>query len=340
MFFYSRMTFMTYNSQSLRQENESYFNGQTIFLEFNRSVKGFIFFHCFSLLFLFMQFGLLIVLSNIMPKSYPHGIVIASFIISLSCYFALSQFLESKKLIQMEALLEKAVSSDQKPPQKEELFERFYQIKNLLYLFNYQINQFLFESNRPHFFTRILTLFYTRFLKGLKEVFYKAMAQCLVTIIQNDPTDLKAHSEFTGALLSQTDIYQFDKSKTAFFFTSMVRAYESPSMKKNLSLLYNLAIEELKILNALSPHDPWTHAKLADCYHELGLIESEIKEYEMLKELRPTDKEILLKLGELYFLSKRYAEGIKIHEELSKFDLSLAKGLMLRFKAHEELFKF
>lgn len=57
---------------------------------------------------------------------------------------------------------------------------------------------------------------------------------------------------------------------------------------------------------------------MAAIYHDLQLPDQEITEYEMLRLIVPDDKEILFKLGVLYFQQGKNAQGLRLYEELRR----------------------
>ena len=70
------------------------------------------------------------------------------------------------------------------------------------------------------------------------------------------------------------------------------------------------------------------HSKLAAIYHDLEKTEQEILEYETLLKLTVENKEVLLRLGSLYFKQGQCAQGLRIYEELKKEDPAKAEELI------------
>jgi tetratricopeptide (TPR) repeat protein len=89
-----------------------------------------------------------------------------------------------------------------------------------------------------------------------------------------------------------------------------------------------LAIEEFRILSHYAPNDPWVHEQLAVGFHDLGMPDEEVKEVETLLKLRPQDKEILFRLGMLYFKQNQNAKGLQVYEELKKANFKKAENLI------------
>jgi tetratricopeptide (TPR) repeat protein len=123
-----------------------------------------------------------------------------------------------------------------------------------------------------------------------------------------------------------------------------IQSFLSDKLFKKLNLNEKIndalqsAVEELKILDDLSPNDPWTHAQLATCFHKLSRFEDELLEYEILSNLRSKDKEILLRLGTLYFKLGKTAKALHTYEVLKKIDAKYADHLLTHYQS-TKLFK-
>lgn len=63
-------------------------------------------------------------------------------------------------------------------------------------------------------------------------------------------------------------------------------------------------------------------------YRDLGMPEEETLEIETLLKLRPQDKEILYRLGALYFSQGLNAKGLRTYEELKKANFRKAEDLI------------
>ncbi|HSX13445.1 MAG TPA: hypothetical protein VLE96_03385, partial [Chlamydiales bacterium] len=76
---------------------------------------------------------------------------------------------------------------------------------------------------------------------------------------------------------------------------------------------------------------PWVHEQMALGFKDLGLQAEETKEIEILQKLRPHDKEILYRLGTLYFAQGLNAKGLSIYEELKKTNFKKAEELIASY---------
>jgi len=144
-----------------------------------------------------------------------------------------------------------------------------------------------------------------------------------ITQIKATPTDLEVHVSLAHAYVSLAKIYMENKTSYKGFFKKNEEYYQ-----KKFELASNRAIEEFNILKEFAPNDPWIHAQLAQCYHLLKLFEEEAKEYEAMLELSSNDKEVMFRLGKIYFELGRNAEGLQVYEDLKSSGYKKADDLI------------
>ncbi|MDN3507361.1 MAG: hypothetical protein P0S94_00405, partial [Simkaniaceae bacterium] len=73
------------------------------------------------------------------------------------------------------------------------------------------------------------------------------------------------------------------------------------------------------------------HAQLASCYHELGMYDQEIYQYESILEAGQTDEEIVFRLGLLYFKQGYTAKGLQTYERLREIDKDRSEELLKHY---------
>lgn len=324
---------MGLNYQFSDTNNRTY--SSEIYYIFSKIVEGYLFFHLFSWAFITLLVGLTLVISNTSPRSITHGIIIASTIVVFFSYLTLKPFFEGKKYFQIEEMI-RSQHENFKNKGGTSLWQQVEFHQNLKDLIRYHLQETFIIDRKPTLTGQIKLSYFWKFYLYAADILGKNCLKTLITLIENTPTDLKAHTEYANAILSQINSLKIPLDWHPYFLTSLIHAEQKDSMKKKIEKLYCLAVEELKIIDGLSPRDPWTHAKLADCYHDLKMHDLEIQEVEFLRHLRPNDKEILFKLGELYFSQKKYSEGIKIYDLLKIQDKELAQKLMSSFRIHQE----
>jgi len=171
----------------------------------------------------------------------------------------------------------------------------------------------------------------------MKELLLLSSINETVALVKIMPTDLEAHANLASAYLTLSRIY-LDPKKTnpesPLLWISP--EYSSAPMQEKFHAASDRAIEELKILNDYAPQDPWIHAQLAQIYHDKDLAELEIKEYETLLKIRPSDKEVLFRLGVLYFEQGHNSQGLKVYEQLKESKEEMAEELI----GHYDSFQF
>ncbi|MCB1110543.1 MAG: hypothetical protein KDK64_06135 [Chlamydiia bacterium] len=148
-------------------------------------------------------------------------------------------------------------------------------------------------------------------IKKMKEVLYLVSISEHIQLIKNAPTNLEAHASLANAYVALSRLYQTQGSPQEKFKVAAEKA-----------------IQEFKIIDHYSPEDPWVHAQLASCYHDLKMYAEEIAEYETILKLCPDDKQILFRLGILCFQQGENARALQIYEKLKEMQFSRADELI------------
>ena len=152
----------------------------------------------------------------------------------------------------------------------------------------------------------------------MKEILLLVSITEHIQLIKETPTDLEAHASLANAYVALSKIYQGDSKE-------MHEKFQAASEK---------AIQEFKILDHYSPNDPWVQAQLATCYHDLKMFREEILYYENILKLCPEDKQIMFRLGVLYFQQGLNAKGLRTYEELKNMGFSRADELIDYYDAN------
>ena len=148
-------------------------------------------------------------------------------------------------------------------------------------------------------------------IKQMKEVLYLVSISEHIQLIKNVPTNLEAHASLANAYVALSRLYK-----------------AQGTAQEKFEVTAEKAIQEFKIIDHYSPEDPWVHAQLASCYHDLKMHKEEITEYETILELCPEDKQILFRLGILCFQRGENARGLQIYEKLKEMQFSRADELI------------
>ncbi len=128
--------------------------------------------------------------------------------------------------------------------------------------------------------------------------------------IKATPTDLEVHASLANSYVALSKIYKAAEDEELFQKSA------------------RLAIEEFCILSHYAQNDPWVHEQLALGYKDLEMPIEEMREVEILLKLRPQDKEILFRLGVLYFKQGLNAKGLQVYEELRLANFKKAEDLI------------
>lgn len=137
-----------------------------------------------------------------------------------------------------------------------------------------------------------------------------------LVLVKMEPIDLQVHAALANAYVTLSSIYLNPHAEGGDEERTIPHEMYRKELEKQFRLTAKRAIEEFKIINDVAPDDPWVHLQLAYSYHDLGMPEEEIQEYEALMALLSDDEEILFKLGQLYFQQGHNAKGLKIYETL------------------------
>lgn len=168
-----------------------------------------------------------------------------------------------------------------------------------------------------HVMRKVTHLCHKNDIKKMKEVLYLVSISEHIQLIKNAPTNLEAHASLANAYVALSRLYKAQGGNQDKFKTAAEKA-----------------IQEFKIMDHYSPNDPWVHAQLASCYHDLKLHKEEIGEYEIILQLCPEDKQILFRLGILCFQQGENARGLQIYEQLKEMQFTRADELIEFYDAN------
>lgn len=287
-------------------------------------VKQYVFFHLIMLVLLVSEAALLLFLLYIVPHSYFVAIALALFLVSLFSYFILLSYFETKRPEQYRTSKENFLSNVVTTSCD---IDDHFSIGRSCFRFSNELGQKLEASKQKgvqatyplKFFAEHL-FFYEKYT--LQELFILEGIYAYHNMIKASPTDLKGHTALANAYLLLANLYLQGIN------SSLARKKGREMSRQKQEKALKMAIEELKILDDYAPSDPWVHAHLASCYHNLNWKEEEVKEYEILKNLCPEDGQILGKLGKIYFELGWNAKAMRIYDKLKKIDEKEAKTLI------------
>ncbi len=161
-----------------------------------------------------------------------------------------------------------------------------------------------------HLIRKFSTLCHKKDLAKMKEILFLVTINEHMQLIKKTPTSLEAHASLANAYVALASLYREGGVKEKFHATSLK------------------AVQEYKIMNYYAPNDPWILAQLAACYHNLEMFTEEIQQFENILKLCPNDREIMLRLGILYFQQGENARGLQIYEDLINLNFTRADELI------------
>lgn len=170
----------------------------------------------------------------------------------------------------------------------------------------------------------------------IRETLLERSVQEHIELVKCEPTGMEAHTALANAYVMLSSLY-VDDEKTDDNFENdpwMLPKFRTPLMEIKFRQTAERAIEEFKIIGDYAPHDPWVHSQLAYSYRDLKMPKQEIKEYEMLLQLIPDDKDVMYKLGVLYFQQGREADGLQMYEKIKRTHPKKAESLIKYYGAN------
>lgn len=263
--------------------------------------------------------------------------------ISLSClfltifsYFIFLFYYQAKKPEQFVQLKDQFFSSAKKllGPSDGESNHRLSIAASLLkleaYLDDFEANLYpipSFLSSIKQLLERLSAHCHWRDVLRFKQILLHSAIEEHLQQIRATPTDLEVHASLANTYIALSKLFTEPKRP------SLQRAYRKRKdvFEENFHAAASLAMEELKILNHYAPNDPWVHEQLAAGYRDLRMPQEEIREVETLLRLRPHDRDLLLRLGLLYFEQGSNAKGLKVYEELKEANYKKAQDLLMAY---------
>lgn len=148
-----------------------------------------------------------------------------------------------------------------------------------------------------------------------------------IQLVRCEPTSLEIHAALANAYVMLSTLYAapLKRKGTGEWIRS---DKDDQYMENKFRITSEKAIEEFKIISDYAPNDPWVHLQLAYSYHDLHMPLEEINAYETILRINPEDREVLFKLGSLYFQQGMNAKGLRIYEELKHYNYKKAETLI------------
>lgn len=310
---------------------------RAILREFRRVTHSFVSFNIlFSVLF-FSELFLFFLFLPFLNASAVLAFALGGVFLTCFSYFVLLFYFQAKKPEQLQNLKEQFLQSCRQAlsiPAGES--QHHLSLASALSKLASYLHDFEWNFYKTPSYVQIFSPFISRFsaycywedvfkmkLLLLQSAIDEHLKQILLT-----PTDLEVHASLANTYVALSKVYR----------DPMQGKIRSRKQRKNQSfyeekfrLASQLAIEEFRILSHYAPNDPWVHEQLAVGYRDLKMPDEEMKEVETLLKLRSQDKEILYRLGTLYFTQGQNAKGLQIYEELKKANFKKAEDLITAY---------
>ena len=292
---------------------------RAILKDFKKSVHAFVSFHLLYLFVFSTELFLFFFFLPFLAQSAIFAFALGGIFLTCFSYFILLFYLQAKKPEQLILLKEQFLSSCRQilsVPTGEA--EHHLSIADALsklaaYLQDFEVHFYKVPKGARSLsgaISRFSSYCYREDVLKMKLLLFQTAIDEHLKQIRITPTDLEVHASLANT------------------YVALSKVYKQALLEEKYREVARLAIEEFSILGHYAPSDPWVHEQLAAGYRDLGMPEEEMKEVQILLELRAQDKEILYRLGSLYFKQGMNAKGLQVYEELKKANFKKAEDLI------------
>lgn len=312
--------------------------------QFQRILQRHAFLHCLFIGLIFIEVTYLILHAIFLLQSFAFALHLAFLFASVFSYLALRLYLQAHKIDKWKELriqLTRAVSirmgnSLEQTRRHLILAHAYCQLAADLQGMEYRIYP------RPSWPDGLASLIekwsgwcHWRDIHTMKELLLHACVEEQIQLVRLEPTDLAAHAGLANAYVMLSGLYVDPRTVDGLHDDQWIPPQKyGEEFKRKFRQAAQRAIEEFKILSDYAPEDPWVYAQLAYSYHDLQMPCEEIQAYETLLTLCPDDKDILFKLGKLYFEQGLNAKGLQIYESLKRTHYKRAEHLIHLYGAY------
>jgi tetratricopeptide (TPR) repeat protein len=256
------------------------------------------------------EVGAFIILS-LLSKSLFIAFTIAGFFLTIFSYFLIRFYHETKTSQELQKIHADFLKSCEEVAEEEGSFLKMaHALMQCASLLNFKNLNLL--SGQP-FLEKCRIWMHWKETHRMKEILFQSSVSFHIKGVKKDPCDLETHASLAHAYLSLAKLYQAQED-----WPWAPQAYFSKIFEERFKTYAEKAVQELKILESLVPHDPWVHRELASLYRLLQLPQKEIEEHEILLKISPNDRELVLRLGILYFEQGMQAKALLFYDRLKK----------------------
>lgn len=338
-------------TMSTQLENESSFDDsffhqnlsqyyRSILKNFRTITQSFVAFKWGGLALLTVEIALFLTFLPVFSRSALLAVALGVLFLTFFSYLVLLFYFQARKPEQLEELKEKFLQSCRQllplPPGEA---QHHLSLATALFRLSAYLEGFEWNLYAGAKGSKTLSRLFTRFsahqhwedVFNLKQLLLQTAIDEHLRQVRITPTDLEVHASLANTYVALSQIYLFPQQEHAEHPCLGKYLKNQAYFEEKFRQAASLAIEEFRILSHYAPNDPWVHEQLATGYRALRMPEEEVHEVELLLKLRPQDKEILFRLGTLYFEQGQNAKGLQVYEELKQAHYKKAEDLIAAY---------
>lgn len=310
----------TFGAAKKRTTTDTFHQLSTVAVQhFRRITRAYALFNItYFVAFAFQLFALLLFFPFFTRSSIVAYTLATLFLTGFS-YFVLRFYLQGKKPQQLEQLKQQfEISCEQPLPKDLPITEKRRSKIQAFHLFITQLQgqeyQFyplpIWLSSLQPLMQKFSLWCHWQDVLDTKELLFRSSLQLQMENLKNDPVSTDIHTTLAKTYM---DLYRLYQAPQLF-----ASKEQSKQLAEKFQTAAKRALEELKILNTFAPEELWVQAQFVTVYGDLGKKEKEIEHCEALARLAPQERDVMFRLGLLYFTQGRMAQGLKIYEQLKK----------------------
>ncbi|MCY3974501.1 MAG: hypothetical protein OXF02_03030 [Simkaniaceae bacterium] len=300
---------------------------RSVFPGLKRIIRSHLFFHLFFAGLVVAESALLVGFALFRPGSAFLPFPLVCMILTIFIYLIALFYLKTKKPQQFRELQDRFMSLCKRDLPTDLSSEDYHlTLANAAYRFAERLKEeertVSCEKVSDHrllhrLIYRCTRLCYDRDFHKMKELLLSVSVREHILLIRQCPMNLEAHGSLANAYIDFASIYHG----------------EGELVDERCAHFLKKAVEEFKVMDRLSPENPWIQARLAPCYRELDCVEEEMRCYEKILARCPDDRRVMFNLGVLYFKQGKNAQGLKIYQDLKRVRFSRADELIALYEA-------
>lgn len=330
--------------------NHDYLNkvSESIFVDFDRIMRRHVAFNLFFVCLCTIEVTALAIFFVTLAQSLVLALSLSIVFFSFFAYFTLRIYFQTKKPEQFEEIKDRYLAACKDLLNYQEGQEDHYNaLANACCKFANKLHAREYSYYTPpswfYFLAplleRVSCWWHWRDIFFMKEKMLEEAVSEHIKLVKCQPTSLEAHAFLANAYVMLSGLYIDPRSLEGYDEDRWIPKNKyTERFDDKFRFAAERAIEEFKILSEYAPDDPWVHNQLAYSYHDLQMPLEEIKEYEAIQKLVPTDKDNLYKLGMLYFQQGLNAKGLRVYEDLKKAHYSKSESLIKYYGSYERIF--